>query len=73
MLISDYLVQSLSDMTKSVGTSFPAMTFSSSPEMTAKTSSQPAGRFAIIWRLRRAVLAKSASLFKEWTFSRNWL
>jgi hypothetical protein len=67
MLVSDHLMQSLSDMMKSIGTSFLVMTSFSLPETTTKTSSQPPGRFVIIWQSRTAALATSTSLFKEWT------
>jgi hypothetical protein len=72
MFISDCLMQSLLDMMKHVGTGIPEMTFFSLPEMIARTLSQRPGRFAIIWQLRRAVLANFANLFKEWIFFRNW-
>jgi hypothetical protein len=71
MLVSDHFMQNLSDMMKSVGTSFHAMTSFSLPETTAKTSSQPPGRFVIIWRSKTAALAMFTSLFREWTWFRS--
>jgi hypothetical protein len=61
MLISDHLMQSLSDIMKSAATSSPVMICFSSPEMIARTLYQPPGKSAIIWRSSIAALAMFAS------------
>jgi hypothetical protein len=72
MLISNLLMQNHWDTPRNVGTSSPEMIFFSSLVMTARTSSQPPGRFATTWPSRRAALAKFASLFRGWMYFRSW-